>query len=69
MTSGCKTAEWSTGYHDGYYTKIIKVGNATVEINRPILEPSEQARMENQVKEALVGFGRRINHERQLHAQ
>lgn len=49
---------WSTGCHDGYYTKTIKVGNCTVEINRPILTPDEQKRRENQVIEALKRFGK-----------
>lgn len=52
--------EWKTDVHPGYRTKVIRVGNATVEINRPLLEASEQARRENQVKEALVSFGKGV---------
>ena len=51
---------WSTGYHDGYYTKIIKVGNCTCEVNRPILTPEEQKRREQQVIEALKSFGKEL---------
>ena len=49
---------WSVGHHDGYYTKTIKVGNCTIEINRPILTPEEQKRREEQVIEALRRFGK-----------
>ena len=48
---------WSTGYHEGYYTKVIKYKNATIEINRPILTPEEQAKAEARVIEALKVFG------------
>lgn len=51
-------AEWVTGIHEGYRTKVIRVGNATIEINRPILSPDEQARRERQVTEALRSFGK-----------
>ena len=53
-----RTAEWVTGIHEGYRTKVIQVGNATVEINRPILSPDEQAKRERQVVEALKSFGK-----------
>ena len=49
---------WRTDVHLGYRTKIVKVGNSTIEINRPLLDASEQARREREVKEALVGFGK-----------
>lgn len=49
---------WSVGHHEGYYTKTIKVGNCTVEINRPILTPEEQKKREDQVIEALKRFGK-----------
>lgn len=52
------TPEWATGIHEGYRTKVIKVGNATVEINRPILTPEEQKRREDRVIEALKHFGK-----------
>ena len=51
-------ADWTTGIYEGYRTKIIQVGNATVEINRPILSPDEQAKREQQVVEALKSFGK-----------
>lgn len=54
---------WVTGIHEGYRTKVVKIGNATIEINRPILDAAEQARRENQLKDALILFGRSINHE------
>ena len=49
---------WSIGYHDGYYTKTIKVGNCTIEINRPFLTPEEQKRRDAQIIEALKHFGK-----------
>lgn len=49
---------WNAGHHDGYYTKTIRVGNCTIEINRPILTPKEQKRREDQVIEALKRFGK-----------
>ena len=52
------TAEWVTGIHEGYRTKVIRVGNATVEINRPILTPDEQAKREEAVIQALRSFGK-----------
>ena len=52
------TSEWRTDVHDGYYTKTIKVGNCTVEVNRPILTPEEQKRREDRVIEALKCFGK-----------
>lgn len=49
---------WVTGINEGYYTKVIRVGNATVEINRPILTDEERNKRENQVIEALRSFGK-----------
>ena len=58
------TAEWVTGIHEGYRTKVIRVGNATIEINRPILTPDEQAKREDAVRQALKSFGKeKQNHE------
>ena len=51
------STEWKTNVHDGYRTKVIKVGNCTVEINRPILTPEEQKRREDRIIEALKRFG------------
>ena len=51
------STEWKTDVHDGYRTKVIKVGNCTVEINRPILTPEEQKRREDRIIEALKRFG------------
>lgn len=53
-------SDWTTGIHPGYRTKVVKIGNATIEINRPILDAKEQARRENQVKEALAVFGKGV---------
>lgn len=50
--------KWSTNVHDGYRTKIVRVGNCTIEINRPLLDAAEQARREREVKEALRIFGK-----------
>ena len=55
-------SEWRTDVHEGYRTRVIKVGNCTVEINRPILTPEEQKRREYQVIEALKRFGRETNY-------
>ena len=49
---------WVTGIYEGYCTKVIRVGNATVEINRPILTDEERNKRENQVIEALRSFGK-----------
>lgn len=51
-------SEWQTNVHEGYRTKVIKVGNCTVEVNRPILTPEEQKRREDRVIEALKRFGK-----------
>lgn len=51
-------SDWVTDIHPGYRTKTIQVGNATIEINRPILSPEEQARREETVKQALSSFGK-----------
>ena len=50
------TDGWVTGILDGYRTKTIRVGNATVEIHRPILTDAERSKREDQVKNALKGF-------------
>ena len=52
--------EWTTDVHPGYRTKVIQVGNATVEINRPILTDEERRRRENQVRDALIQFERSV---------
>ena len=50
------TDEWVTGIREGYRTKVIRVGNCTVEIHRPILTDAERIKREDQVKTALKGF-------------
>ena len=47
------SAEWITGIHPGYRTKVIRVGNATVEINRPLLSDEERSKREDIVREYL----------------
>lgn len=54
------SSEWKTGIHPGYRTKVVRVGNCTVEINRPLLDAEEQAKREEQVKQALMGFGKGV---------
>ena len=54
------SAEWRTDVHPGYRTKVIRVGNATVEINRPILTDEERRKRERQVQDALIQFGRSV---------
>lgn len=55
-------SEWRTDVHPGYRTKVIKVGNATVEINRPILTDEERRKRERQVMDALIHFERSVCH-------
>lgn len=55
-------SEWKTDIHPGYRTKVVKIGNATVEINRPILTDEERRRREGQVMDALVQFERSVSH-------
>ena len=50
--------EWVTGVHPGYRTKTIKVGNCTIEINRPILSDEEMAKREETIRQALRSFGK-----------
>ena len=49
---------WRTDVREGHRTKVIKVGNCTIEINRPFLTLEEQKRREAQVIEALKHFGK-----------
>lgn len=53
-------SEWKTDVHPGYRTKVVRVGNCTVEISRPLLDAAEAAKREEQVKQALVGFGKGV---------
>jgi hypothetical protein len=57
------TSEWTTNVHEGYRTKVLTVGNCTIEINRPILTPEEQKKREDQVIEALKRFGKEKQYE------
>ena len=50
------TDGWVTGIKEGCRTKVIQVGNCTVEIHRPILTEAERSKREDQVKDALRGF-------------
>ncbi len=40
--------------------KVIRVGNVTVEVYRPILTDQERKRRENEVVQALAVFGREL---------
>lgn len=53
-----RTDVWMTGIREGCRTKVIQVGNATIEIHRPILDDAERNKRENQVKDALRGLGK-----------
>lgn len=53
-------SEWRTDVHPGYRTKVVKVGNCTVEINRPLLDAAEQTRREEQVRQALTAFAKGV---------
>ena len=52
------TTDWQTNVYEGYRTKVLKVGNCTIEVNRPILTPEEQKRREDRVIEAMKCFGK-----------
>ena len=47
---------WVEGINPGYRTKTIKVGNCTIEINRPILTDEERLKREEEVKQAMRNF-------------
>ena len=49
-------SDWNTGIQEGYRTKVIQVGNATIEIHRPILTEDERMKQEANVTHALMGF-------------
>ena len=51
---------WVTGIREGYRTKVIQAGNATIEIHRPLLSEQERNKRENQVIDALRGFGKEL---------
>lgn len=57
------TSEWKTNVCEGYKTKVLRVGNCTIEIHRPILTPEEQKRREDRVIEALKRFGKETRYE------
>lgn len=63
MEMECLSHEWVTGIREGYRTKTIRVGNATIEIHRPILTDAERSKRENQVIDALKGFGKEQKNE------
>lgn len=46
-------SEWSM-VREGYMTKTIRVGNVTVEINRPVLTESERKKREDAVVLAMT---------------
>ena len=48
---------WVTGIQEGYRTKTIRVGNCTVHIHRPILDPAEQVKREDEVRRAILSLG------------
>lgn len=52
--------DWVTGIREGYRTKVIQVGNATIEIHRPILTDAERSKRESQIIDALRGFGKEL---------
>lgn len=49
-------SDWKTGIREGYRTKVIQVGNATIEIHRPILTDDERRKQEENVTHALMGL-------------
>ena len=51
-------SDWVADVYPGYRTKTIKVGNATIEINRPILTDEERKKAEERVIQALSLYGK-----------
>lgn len=51
-----QSGAWVTGIQEGYRTKTIRVGNCTVHIHRPILDPAEQAKREDEVRRAIIAL-------------
>lgn len=51
-------SDWVTDIKPGYRTKIIQVGNATIEINRPILTDEERKKAEERIIQALRCYGK-----------
>ena len=51
-------SEWVTDINPGYRTKIIKVKNYTIEINRPILTDEERKKAEERIIQALSCCGK-----------
>ena len=52
------TSEWRTDIREGYRSKTIQMGNCTIELHRPILDPVERKKREDQIINALRGFGK-----------
>jgi hypothetical protein len=50
--------EWTQT--DGYRTKTIKLGNATIYVKRPILSKTEYRQREKAAQNALEAYGRTI---------
>ena len=48
--------QWQTNQKEGYKTMTVQIGNCTVTVHRPLLDASEQARREEQVRNALKGL-------------
>lgn len=49
---------WLDDIEPGYRTKIVKQGNATIYINRPLLTPEAREKRERAIVDALAEFGR-----------
>ena len=65
MESNANESEWTESLdHPGYRVKVVKRGNATIEIYRPILDPVERAKREAYVtavvSSALSSYYRRM---------
>lgn len=52
-----QSGAWVSGIQEGYRTKTIRVGNCMVHIHRPILDPAEQAKREDEVRRAILSLG------------
>ena len=44
---------WTTDTRQGYRTKTIQIGNATVIVHRPVLEAAELERREKEARQTM----------------
>lgn len=54
------TSEWRLDINPGFKTKIIRIGNNTAEILRPLLDEKEEARRKKDVEAGLLVFAKEM---------